>query len=138
MGVDVTLLLVLLMCGGRKIPVRLVAPNVELMLDELPDDTLSMVVLGATLEESIWVLKIWGKSWLQLGSEAWWRLTSWFMGVERVESSKFADVFDSVVPDVSLPLPLLESLLFTSIAFNTNTLLVSSNYNTWFILTVLA
>lgn len=71
MGVDVTLLLELLMGGGRKIPVRLVTPNVELMLLELLEESLGTGVLGVMLTESNWGLNIWGKSWLQLGREAW-------------------------------------------------------------------
>lgn len=49
---EVTLLLELFTCGGRKIPVRLVAPNVELMLVELLEEGLSVAVLGAMLAES--------------------------------------------------------------------------------------
>ena len=124
MGVDVTLLLELFMCGGRKIPVRLVAPNVELMLVELLEERLSMGVLGGTLTVSNWGPKIWGKSWLQLGSEAWWRLTSWLIGVGRGASPKLPVVLESLASDV--PLTLLESVwsevLFTSIAFGTRTL----------------
>lgn len=64
------MLLVLFRGGGRKSPVRLVAPNVELTLEELLEDILSKGVRGV-LVASISGLKSVGKSWLQLGREAW-------------------------------------------------------------------
>lgn len=113
-----TLLLELFMCGGKRIPVKLVDPKVELTFEELLEESLSMVILGGMFAESIWGLKIWGKSWLQLGREAWWRLTSWFIGVGREETPKLPTWLFSVVLVVSLTVaePVLRELLFTSIA----------------------
>ncbi len=100
--------------GGRKSPVKLVAPNVELMLEELQEESLTKVGCCTPVESSSGLKSV-GKSWLQLGSEAWWRLTSWLMRVD-CGSSKLPVVADSVV----LALLLLGSLLmvtFTAVLF---------------------
>lgn len=107
-------MVVLFRAGGRKSPVKLVAPNVELMLEELLEETLTKVGRCPPVESNSGLKSV-GKSWLQLGSEAWWRLTSWLMRVDR-GSPKLPIVTDSVV----LALLLLGSLFmltFTAVLF---------------------